>query len=130
MASWSALTEYVNRKYNVAEQNEDMMKMIFDVGDLRTQLVFLWKQTLFGGEEEWVQIDSPFGNINRVDLPSVVRHAGDMVCGGVASVGDTLTYRHSVPLGNLDINEFERPLTLVMSTADQLERQFTGGDNY
>jgi hypothetical protein len=41
-----------------------------------------------------------------------------------------LTIRHAVPLANLNINEFERPLSLVTNTADQLERQLTGADEY
>ncbi len=41
-----------------------------------------------------------------------------------------LTIRHSVPLLNLNINEFERPLALVTTTADRFERELTGGDRY
>jgi hypothetical protein len=130
MASWGSLTEYVSRVYRVAEQHEGMLKMIFDVGDLRSQIVFLWRESLFDGEEEWVQIESPFGNINQVDLAAAIRRAGEMVCGGVAVIDDTLTYRHSVPLDNMDVNEFERPLLLVTAGADRLEHEFTGGDNY
>ena len=52
------------------------------------------------------------------------------VCGGIAAMGDLVTVRHSVPLLNLDINEFERPLGLVTGTADRLEQQFQGGDQF
>jgi hypothetical protein len=32
------------------------------------------------------------------------------------------------PLANLDLNELERPLQLVLNTADVLENQFSGQD--
>jgi len=44
--------------------------------------------------------------------------------------GNLVTFRHSVPLLNLNINEFESPLALVTETADLLESTFTGGDRF
>jgi hypothetical protein len=35
-----------------------------------------------------------------------------------------------VPLANLDINEFERPLHLITVAADQLEKDLVGGDAF
>ena len=46
------------------------------------------------------------------------------------SLGDLVTFRHSLPLANLNINEFESPLALVTTTADRLEQAFTGGDRF
>ena len=48
-----------------------------------------------------------------------------MVCGGLALAGDNLTLQHAIRLVNLDVNEFERPLQLVMSSADELEVSLT-----
>ena len=53
-----------------------------------------------------------------------------MVCGGVAVINDVVIFRHSVPLANLDVNEFERPLHLVTMAADYLETQVTGLDQF
>ena len=49
---------------------------------------------------------------------------------GLALVGNLVTFRHSLPLENLNINEIESPLALVTTTADQLERALTGGDRF
>lgn len=54
----------------------------------------------------------------------------ETVCGGIGTAGELVTVRHAAPLLNLDINELERPLLLVMTTADRLERQFQGGDTF
>jgi hypothetical protein len=130
MASWSALVNYVHSHYKVTDEQPGMMKLVFEVGDLRSQLVFLWRTPLRDGAEEWVQIESPFGEIDSVDLRAATLAMSKLVCGGIAAVGDLATVRHSVPLENMDINEFERPLALVLSTADNLERQLTGGDDF
>ena len=45
-------------------------------------------------------------------------------------MGEHVVLRHSLPLENLDINEFVDPLALVAGVADELEEKFTGGDGY
>ena len=35
------------------------MKLLFDVGNLRSQVVYLWRMNLLDGTEEWMQIESP-----------------------------------------------------------------------
>jgi|SRR6266567_7447679 len=130
MATWPTLMEYVRSHYKIADEKPDSLKLIFDVGDLRSQVVFLWRMSLMDGAEEWVQIESPFGRLGTVDLRGAIDSMGKTVCGGIAAMGELATVRHSVPLVNLDINEFERPLALVTGTADRLERKFQGGDQF
>jgi hypothetical protein len=131
MAMWSDLVAYVRANYRVAEENPNMLHMVFDTGNLRSQMVFLWRQTLMDGQEEWVQIESPFAEVGSVDLQRALEEVGGVVCGGAAINGGHLLVRHSVPLANLNINEFERPLALVTTTADRLERELDGGgDRY
>ncbi len=71
-----------------------------------------------------------FGTLDSVDLRGAIDSMGKTVCGGIAALGEYATVRHSVALLSLDINEFERPLSLVTGTADRLERQFQGGDEF
>jgi hypothetical protein len=130
LATWSALTDYVRANYKISEETADSLKLIFDMGDLRSQVVFLWRMNLLDGREEWVQIESPFGRLGSVDLIGAIRAMHETVCGGIGAMGDLVTVRHAAPLLNMDINELERPMLLVTATADRLERQFQGGDNF
>ena len=130
MATWNDVVGYVRNNYKVAEEGPNKIKLIFDTGDLRSQMVFIWHVTLDQGNEEWVQIESPFGELGTLNLAHALQHLADMVCGGMGLVGNVVTYRHAVPLENLNINEFERPLALVTTTADNLERALTGGDTF
>jgi hypothetical protein len=82
-------------------------------------------------KEDWVQIATPFARVGEVDLREVLTEVGDTtIVGGVVAMGDYLVLRHSLPLINLDINEFTDPLELVASAAEDLERRFTGRDEY
>lgn len=130
MATWSALTEYVRSHYKISDEKPGSLKLVFDLGNLRSQVVFLWRMTLDEGTEDWVQIESPFGRLDSINLRGAIDAMGETVCGGIAALGEFVTVRHSVPLLNLDINEFERPLALVTGTADRLEQQFQGGDQF
>lgn len=47
-----------------------------------------------------------------MDLSRALKEIGETVCGGMALMGKLVTFRHAVPLLNLNINEFERPLLL------------------
>ncbi len=131
MATWTDLKAYIHNHYKIADERDDMIKLIFDMGGMRSQVVIVWHVQLSGNGEHWVQIESPFGELGSVDLNAALTAVGNTVCGGMALAGGTLvTFRHSVPLDDLSINEFEAPLALVTGTADRLEQALTGGDKF
>jgi hypothetical protein len=131
VATWGDLRAYIHNNYKVADERDDMIKLIFETQNLRSQVVIIWRLTLAANGAEWIQIESPFAEIGSVDLSAAIRAVGNTVVGGLASAGDTLiTFRHSVPLADLQIAEFEQPLHLVIGTADRFEQQFTGGDKF
>lgn len=130
MTTWNDLVGYVKGNYKIADERPDMLKLIFETGSLRSQVVILWHMTLANSSEEWVQIESPFGELGSLDLTAALQAVGNTVCGGMALFGNLVTFRHSLPLDNLNINEFESPLALVTTTADQLEKQLTGSDKF
>ncbi len=131
MASWSELKQYINNHYKVADENEDMIKLNFETGGLLSQVVIIWHEQLSGTGEHWIQIESPFGEIGSLDLVAALNAVGNTVCGGMSLVGGSLvTFRHSVPLDDINISEFEAPLHLVIGTADRLEQALTGGDKF
>jgi len=130
MATWADLATYVRSNFRISDETPNMIKLVFETGNMRTQVVLLWHLTLDGGREEWVQIESPFGELGTVDLARALQHIGDTVCGGLALVGNLVTFRHAVPLRNMNINEFAGPLAMVTGTADVLEKALTGGDRF
>jgi hypothetical protein len=131
MATWSDLKQYIHNNYKIADERDDMIKLIFETGGLRSQVVIVWHVQLSGSGEHWIQIESPFGELGSLDLAAALNAVGNTVCGGMSLVGGQLvTFRHSVPLDDINISEFEAPLALVTGTADRLEQALTGGDKF
>lgn len=130
MATWAEVTEYVTSNYRVSSNGPNMLSLVFNFPDARSQRVFLWHMTLRDGMEHWMQIESPIAPMDSVNIREALGAVGSLVCGGLAELEGVLTLRHCMPLANLDANEFESPLHLVVATADRLEAQLTGADRF
>ncbi|MEU5694647.1 hypothetical protein [Actinosynnema sp. NPDC020468] len=135
MATWGDLAAYVRDAYDVIAEEKDEIRILFDFehldeDDERTQVIVLVREVL-DKVHEWVQIASPIGLAADVDLHALLVEVGvSSIACGAAIMGDHVVLRHSLPLSDLDIHEFVDPLTLLAGTADRLEEQFFGGDNY
>ncbi|MTD58807.1 hypothetical protein [Amycolatopsis pithecellobii] len=135
MATWRELVTFIKQSYKVTreEPEEIRIRLRFRKDDEepeRTQLVVIAREVL-DKREEWVQIATPFARIDEVDVRAVLEEIGHTtVVGGCVVMGDYLVLRHSLPLINLDINEFTDPLELVTGAAETLEEEFTGRDDY
>jgi hypothetical protein len=136
LADWGDLVAYIRHRYDVIRFEPDEVRIrvsfVQDEEDIlgRRQIMVVTHEVL-DQKEDWVQIATPFARVGEVDLAEVLTEVGNtIVVGGVAAMGDYLVLRHSLPLVNLDINEFNDPLHLVASAAEQLERRFTGRDDF
>jgi len=135
MAAWADLVRFIDREYDVTRREADEVRVRIhysgeDVDDdERTQIAVVAREDVDG--QEWVQIATPFARVGDVDVRQVLAEIGaTTVVGGAVIMGEYLVLRHSLPLQNLDINEFVEPLELVAGSAELLEEQFTGGDYY
>ena len=130
MATWDDIAAFVRSEYHVIEDTGDEIRILIEYEDDRSQVIIVCREVL-DQREDWVQIASVCGLVSDVDLRLVLKEIGEtsVVCGAVI-MGEHVVLRHSLPLLNLDINEFLDPLQLVADTADQLEETFFGGDGY
>ncbi|GAA2695313.1 MULTISPECIES: YbjN domain-containing protein [Actinosynnema] len=135
MATWGDLAAYVRDQYDVIAQEGDEIRILFtfdhlDEEDERTQVIILVREVL-DRKHEWVQIATPMGLASAVDLKALLEEIGhSSIACGAAIMGEHVVLRHSLPLETLDIHEFTDPLALLAGTADTLEEQFFGGDDY
>ncbi len=132
MATWNELATYVRAEYEVLSEKPGEIRLLytFDEDSDRTQVMIVAREEL-DRRYEWVQIATPLGVARNVDLHALLEAIGNTtVSGGAAIMGDHIVLRHSLPLENLDINEFTDPLTLIAGAADELESEFFGGDEY
>ena len=136
MADWGDLVAYIRNSYDVIQYKPDEVRIRVTFGSdeddlLGRRQIMVVAHEILDQKEDWVQIATPFARVEQVDLHEVLTEAGNtIVVGGVVLMGDYLVLRHSLPLIHLDINEFTDPLDLVASGAEQLERRFTGRDDF
>ncbi|MBN9741196.1 MULTISPECIES: hypothetical protein [Amycolatopsis] len=135
MAQWNDLVAYIRQTYRVIRDDPGEIRIRVLFGDDaettgRAQVVVIARE-IFDQREDWVQIATPFARVDEVDLHTVLTEVGQtLVVGGLVVMGEHLVLRHSLPLLNLDLNEFTDPLELVAGSAELLEQQFTGRDDY
>ncbi|GAA3586525.1 hypothetical protein GCM10022222_84040 [Amycolatopsis ultiminotia] len=135
MAQWDDLVAFIRHEYRVIRDEPDEIRVRISFSDDaetegRAQVIVIARE-VFDRREDWVQIATPFARVDEVDLYRVLSEAGEtLVVGGIVAMGEHLVLRHSLPLVNLDLNEFVDPLELVAGSAELLEQQFTGRDEY
>ncbi|NIH79173.1 hypothetical protein [Amycolatopsis viridis] len=135
MTSWRDLATFIRQQYKVVRDEPDELRIRIRFQsdpeeEERTQIVVIAREVL-DRRDEWIQIATPFARVDEVDVPAVLAEVGHTtVVGGVVVMGEYLVLRHSLPLANLDLNEFVDPLALVTSSAELLEEQLTGRDDY
>ena len=136
MADWGDLVSYIRYSYDVIQYKPDEVRIRVSFAEdeedmLGRRQIMVVAHEILDQREDWVQIATPFARVEQVNLNEVLTEVGNTtVVGGVVLMGDYVVLRHSLPLINLDINEFTDPLQLVASAAEELERQFTGRDDY
>ncbi len=130
MADWPTLVQYIRQNYKVAEEDSRILKLVFDTGNLRSQILFVRYAERGTTGEEWVSLESPVGPTATVDIRHAAMRAADYVCGGVVIEFDMVLLRHSVPLSDLSIHEFEAPMNVVVNGADLIESQLSNVDTY
>lgn len=129
MATWGDLAAFVKSTYKVVREEPGELRILVRFDDDRTQTVIVGHE-LLDGKDEWVQIVSPFAMAGQVNLHDLLIELGaTTVLAGAVIMGDHVVLRHSLPLANLDSNEFIDPVELIAGTADQLEERFAHGDD-
>ena len=130
MASWDDLMSFVRVRYEIMRQVDDgeLWFNLPTTGD-RTQIVAVRRVTGEDGHP-WVEITSPVGKDSELDLPRLLTEAGKAEAGGVISVDGVVLFRNSIPLDDTALDGFDRPIRLVVTVADRLERELIGADHH
>jgi len=130
VATWTDVINYVRARYEVLEDTGDWVRFRLDTGGDRSQQVAV-HHVLDADGSAWVEISSPVGRADEIDLRRLLELTGTSVVGGAAVVDGVALLKHTAPLEDLSVQEeFERPLTLVVTRADALERELTHADQF
>ncbi|MEV6240429.1 hypothetical protein [Lentzea sp. NPDC051838] len=130
MTSWTEVINYVRVRHEVLEETGDWLRFRLATEGERTQQVAVHHLPDVDGQA-WVEISSPVGRADDVDLRRFLELAGSPEIGGAAVVDGLALLKHTAPLEDLSIREeFERPLTLLVARADAIEHELTSGDHF
>jgi hypothetical protein len=130
VTTWTEVINYVRLRYEVLEETDSWLRFRLDLEDDRTQQVSVHHVPEADGGA-WLEISSPVGWADKVDLRRLLDLAGEALVGGAAVVDGVALLKHTVPLEDLSVREeFERPLRLVVAKADAFERELTEADHF
>ncbi len=130
MTTWINVINYVRTRYEVLEESDSWLRFRLNTEGDRTQQVAVHHVTGPDGSQ-LIEISSPVGWADKIDLRRLLELAGTTLVGGAAVVDGVALLKHAVPLADLSIHEeFEHPLKLVVSHADTFERELTRADQF
>jgi hypothetical protein len=130
VTTWTDVISYVRTRYEVLEETDDWLRFRLDTSADRTQQVAVHHVPDADGSA-WVEISSPVGRADDIDLRRLLELAGGSMVGGAAVVDGVALLKHTVPLEDMSVREeFERPLTLVVARADAFEHELTRTDQF
>jgi hypothetical protein len=130
VTTWTDVINYVRTRYEVLEETDGWLRFRLDTSEDRGQQVTVHHVPKEDGVA-WLEISSPVGRADDIDLRRLLELAGTSVVGGAAVVDGVALLKHAAPLEDLSVREeFERPLTLVVARADAFERELTSADRF
>lgn len=130
VTTWTDVINYVRVRYEVLEDTDGWVRFRLDTADGRNQQVTVHHVT---GDDhvDWVEISSPVGWADKVDLPKLLDLAGKSIIGGAAVVDNVALLKHTVPLEDMSVqDEFAAPLNALVHRADAMERELTSADQF
>ena len=122
MATQQEVLKFFEAKYNFELIDDNFLKILFEVDNGRSQVVFVSIRELF------MTISSPFGDESNLNANLALKLAEESLF-GVKKFGELFALQHVLLIADLDESEIVNGLDLVASTADDLEKS-VGGDVY
>ena len=130
MTTWTEVINFVRLRYEVLEETDSWLRFRLDLEGERTQQVSVHHVPDADGAA-WLEISSPVGRADDIDLRRLLDLSGEALVGGAAVVDGVALLKHTVPLEDLSVlEEFDRPLQLVVAKADAFERELTEADHF
>jgi hypothetical protein len=130
VTTWTDVINYVRTRHEVLEDTGSWLRFRLECDGGRTQQVAVHHVADLDGAE-WLEISSPVGRADKIDLRRLLELAGESTVGGAAVVDGVALLKHAAPLEDLSVlDEFARPLELLVARADSLEQELTQSDEF
>lgn len=127
VATWVDLVRFVDHTYKYELLSNELLKLVFNVSNLRSQVVFI-EHAFNDSQSEWCKVSSPIGKLDPSQIVYAARRLGGMLLGGLTMEDDVVYVTTSMPLLNIDANEITDSIEGVVNIADKLESDILGTD--
>jgi hypothetical protein len=129
MATWETLRQHIYSRYQVTQEAPGVIQLMFDVGNGRSQNVFVSGKS--AGSFEYMSIWTPICHESQIPARDALIRNAAMPIGALGLMPDgTIILRYSAPLKDLDVDEFEVPLQGLTLSGDMLEQELSVGDRF
>ena len=129
MPTWGEVQEYARSKYVLSKDEEQWFSLIWRYEGDRTQQIFVKRFSAYN--QDWVEFRSFVCAGTELSPQVALRKNETFLVGALAldTDGDYCMI-HNAPLATLDPEEFDLPLSVLASVADDLEKEHTIKDDY
>lgn len=122
MATASETLSFIKNNYRFEDLGDNMLKLLFDTNDDRSQLVYAHIS------EHFLTLSSPFADKGKVKAERVFDVADGLL--GVGLFGEYYVAKHLIPIEDLDPSEVGVGFGLIANVADGYEAALGLSDNF
>lgn len=129
MPTWPEVQSYVRNKYKLFKDEPEKFAVMFKENETRSQII--WVRPFKSYNQDFLEFKSYFCKESEMTPLVGMRKNAEVTLGFIALVGEHYALLWNVPMKNMDVEEFDLPLNVVASRADELERLYSAGkDDY
>ena len=129
MPTWKEIKDYARSQYKLMEDEERYFSLVFGFKDGRSQKIIVRLFDAF--DMEWVEFRSVVCPGDKMPHKVALRKNEEFACGALALDNDgDYVFLYNAPLPTMDPEEFELPLHVIARTADNLESNYSGDDDF
>ena len=128
MATWEDVKKHLRSKFRIASEDRNLVALDFEVAGGRVQRIVISNFEAMG--KGWLLYRSRVCERARLDPEEALRRNSSFAVGFLALTEGFYELDYTAQIDTLDIDELEIPLFALTETADQLERELTGTDQW
>jgi len=126
MATWNELREHMRQTYRLADDELDMLSMVWSYDDGRSQKIIVRRYEAF--DRTLIELKSAFARRKDADPETLLRKNAELPLAAIALAGDVYIVVYNALLEHLDFDDLDLYLSRVAAVADTLEETYAAKD--
>jgi hypothetical protein len=128
MSNWEGLRNWARGYYTLAHDEPTWFSTVVSYDDGRSQMVLVSHFEYL--DKDWVQLRSAICEENELSAKLALKKNAELgAIGGIGLLDGRYYLFHSVPLEDMNEDEFIIPMNAIAASADVLETSHSGGND-